>query len=255
MTKEYVQQYARLERTHWWFLIRQKIILQFLKEHLPLKAGENLSILNIGAAAGASSEWLSVFGKVVSVETEPLFIAFLKKTNVAVTEASVTNLPFADNSFDLVCAFDVIEHVGNDEQALKEMTRVCKNDAVLCLTVPACKSLWSRHDLVNGHFRRYNKQGWKTLSSNITHLTAIDTRYFNSILFIPIWAARKLSNIVRRNDDLQQSDFTYFKIPGIVNLLLKKIFSLELFFMKWFRFPFGVSLIAFLKKNNSEPQK
>ena len=77
MNKEYVQQYIQLEKEHWWFLVRQKIILQFLKKYLPFQKDQRLHVLNIGIAGGATSIMLAEFGNVVSVETDPLFIEYL----------------------------------------------------------------------------------------------------------------------------------------------------------------------------------
>ena len=91
MNKEYVQQYAKLETTHWWFVVRQKIILQFLKKYTGEKP---VSILNIGAAGGASTQWLSSLGNVVSVETDPFFIDHLKEQHINVIDSSVTAMPF-----------------------------------------------------------------------------------------------------------------------------------------------------------------
>ena len=252
MNKEYAQQYAKLEREHWWFLVRKKIIRQFLKKHITSPA-KQLHILNIGAAGGASSEFLKVFGAVASVETEPLFIDYLRQQNIAVTEASITKLPFNDNHFDLVCAFDVIEHVADDVQAMKEMERVCKINGSICITVPAFKSLWSQHDVVNGHYRRYKKNDLKSLFEKTTQLKPIETVYFNSLLFLPILITRKMSNLFRKNKKEAESDFTYFKTSSTGNSVLKKIFGLELAMMKLFHFPFGTSLISFLKKSNSQP--
>ncbi|MEO6669551.1 MAG: class I SAM-dependent methyltransferase [Ferruginibacter sp.] len=250
MNKEYVQQYAKLERQHWWFLVRQKIIVQFLQKHIS-QAGQKINILNIGAAAGASGEFLSAYGLVTSVETEPLFIDYLRKQNIDVTEASITNLPFNDNSFDLVCAFDVIEHVEDHLQAMKEMQRVCKKGGGVCITVPAFKNLWSQHDVVNGHYRRYKKKDLELLFEKTAQLKPIETAYFNSLLFLPILITRKISNLFRGNKKELESDFTYFKTSPISNGLLKKIFGLELSLLKLFHFPFGASLISFLEKKNS----
>jgi SAM-dependent methyltransferase len=249
MTKEYVQQYAVLERTHWWFLVRQKIILRFLHKHLPEPHSKSLRILNIGAAGGASSEFLAVFGKVVSVENEPAFIAYLKTNNIDVTTASITGLPFADNSFDLVCAFDVIEHVEDDFAAMNELRRVCTPMGAICVTVPAFNMLWSNHDVVNGHYRRYEKKQLTNLLNRFEGLKIHEMAYFNSLLFLPIYMLRKITNLVAADKKERPSDFSYFKMPSLLNRIFKIIFSLEIPLMRLFHFPFGVSLLAFLQKN------
>lgn len=245
MNKEYVQQYVQLEKQHWWFVVRQKIILSFLKKYtkdLPVR------VLNIGAAGGASSQWLSKFGAVVSVETELSFIDYLRSKHIEVVDASIVNMPFDDNSFDLVCAFDVIEHVEDDVAAVKEMERVCKKDGVICATVPAFKMLWSNHDMVNGHYRRYTKKSFLSLFAKNAVLKNYELQYFNSLLFLPILVVRKISNLFKKGLDKNQSDFTNYKTRGILNKILRIIFAAEIPLLKFIKFPFGVSLIGIWKK-------
>lgn len=245
MDNSYVQQYAQLERGHWWFIVRQKILLQFLRKNLPASRS-SLTILNIGAAGGASSEWLAALGNVVSVEHDPAFLEQLRSNGITVTAASVTDLPFAPGSFDLVCAFDVIEHVADELRAIEEMKRVCKNGGYICLAVPAMPGLWSQHDVVNGHFRRYTRGSLIASVAPVGGLTLIDTRYFNSLLFVPIWMARKVSGFFRKKHTV--SDFSYFKTPSWANKFLGTIFGLEYGVFRNSRFSRGVSLAALFKK-------
>jgi len=252
MNKEYVKQYVRLEKEHWWFVVRKKIILQVLKKYIHKN---QVSILNVGAAGGASSQWLSVFGNVVSVENEPGFIEQLKEKNFQVVEASVITMPFENNSFDVVCAFDVIEHVDNDAAAMNELQRVCKTGGVVCVTVPAFPLLWSSHDIANGHVRRYTKNSLLTLAEFFPQLLNAEIRYFNSLLFLPILVARKFSAIFKKDAVKGQSDFTFYKTPRILNALFKLIFSAEPLLLPFISFPVGVSMIGVWKKtgtNNKE---
>ncbi|HSN61251.1 MAG TPA: class I SAM-dependent methyltransferase [Ferruginibacter sp.] len=248
MNKEYVQQYVRLEKEHWWFVVRQKIILQFLKKYTK---PQPIKILNIGAAGGASSEWLSTLGEVVSVETDPAFLNHLISENIPVVNASVVSMPFDNNYFDLVCAFDVIEHVEDDVAAIKEIERVCKAGGLICITVPAFNMLWSSHDVVNGHYRRYTIQSLLALTEKVSTLENKNLQYFNSLLFIPVLIARKISNGFTNNKKTAQSDFGLLKKAGVVNKIFKSIFSLEIPLLRVVRFPFGVSLVGIWKKSGS----
>jgi SAM-dependent methyltransferase len=120
MERYYYDEYYRLERGNWWFLARNQIIINHLKQ---ITAGKsNLDILNIGAATGHTSELLVQFGKVISVEYDSICCEFLRqKLKLETVNASVTRLPFENEHFDLVCAFDVIEHVDNDNLAVSEI--------------------------------------------------------------------------------------------------------------------------------------
>ncbi|MBS1744409.1 MAG: class I SAM-dependent methyltransferase [Bacteroidetes bacterium] len=250
MNKVFVQQYVLLEKKHWWFVVRQKIIRRFLQRYLNGKQENKLHILNIGAAGGATSTFLSAFGEVTSVESDDFFIQYLVENNFNVTKASVTELPFSQNTFDLVCAFDVLEHVENDALAINEMTRVCKENGYVCITVPAFQMLWSNHDVVNHHYRRYTKSGFANLV-NHAPLKIIKCSYFNSLLFLPILMVRKLSALTGRKNP-GKSDFEMYKTPAIVDFLLKSIFSVETVLVPPVQFPFGVSLLALMKKNKGK---
>ena len=144
MNKEYFKEYYDYERFHWWFLARNNIIRALVKKYILSPPSSQLRILNIGVATGGTSLLLSEFGTVTSVEYDKDCCTFLKeKVGINAINASITNLPFENDYFDLVCAFDVIEHVDDDHLAIREMSRVAKNNATIFITVPAFKFLWS----------------------------------------------------------------------------------------------------------------
>jgi SAM-dependent methyltransferase len=242
MDSEYLSRYYELERNHWWFKIREKIILQQLRGSglgtVPL------SILNLGAATGRSTEVLQSFGQVTSVEIDPKACQFLRdQLKIEVFEASVTALPFPDQSFDLICAFDVIEHVEEDGLAIRELKRVCKRGGKLYLTVPAYPFLWSQHDRINHHYRRYTAKSLKRLVSNEFTIQYIS--YFNTVLFIPI-AALRLFRKAGLSKKPPRSDFEGKGIlsSAFLNRAWSRLFGLELFLLRHIRLPFGVSLLA-----------
>ncbi|MEO5890048.1 MAG: class I SAM-dependent methyltransferase [Ferruginibacter sp.] len=249
MDKFYVQQYGQLENSHWWFLIRQRIILQTLRKFIPVNPEKKLKILNVGAAAGGSSKWLSDLGDVTSVENDPLFLTHLADQHLIVINASITNLPLDDNAFDLVCAFDVIEHVEDEQKAIKELTRVCKPGGKICITVPAFQSLWGNHDIVNGHKRRYKKGRLQNILESQS-AAVLYASYFNSVLFIPVFLMRKIRLWFNKTNRANASDFTYFKTNSFTNKILKSIFGMEVHLLRLVRFPFGVSLIAVARKKD-----
>jgi len=218
-------------------------------------ADKKLKILNVGTGTGFTSELLSKYGDVTSVEYESSCVEFVNtNTSLHLLQGSILDLKFDDNSFDLVCAFDVIEHVEDDSKAANEMIRVAKKDGYVFISVPAFKSLWSRHDLINHHYRRYKKEQIFSLFLKSNKLQNIYSTYFNTILFIPIYIARKLSNIKEKitgnKTNLNESS-TDFDIAdnGITSSILKCLFSRELFFVeKKYSSPFGVSFTLLAKK-------
>ncbi len=252
MNKDYYKEYYHLEREHWWFKARSKIIETHTKKLV--EGFTDTNILNVGVATGATSKMLSKFGEVTSLEYDKDCCLFLKEQlNFDVIQGSVTELPFENQSFDLVCAFDVIEHVSDDSLALNEMVRVCKPGGRILVTVPAFMSLWSEHDEINHHFRRYTKKSLQHLfeQSDQGHINYIS--YFNSILFLPIYLTRRVSNLLSSKKNKKaalKSDFSKFK-TGALNNILYNIFLAENFVLKKNKsFPAGVSiLLSWVKKS------
>lgn len=244
LDSQYAQEYYAQEREHWWYVVREKILVQALRSKIGPGAG--LRVLNVGAATGRSSQALAAFGEVTSVEYDPVLCEFLRtRLRIEVIQASVTELPFADDSFDLVCAFDVIEHVQDDGLAAAELARVCRPGGTVAITVPAFQSLWSQHDEINHHFRRY-------LSPDVGLLFAGKLRleyatYFNSLLFVPIWVYRMLSRWLPKPPG-SGSDFQAINPKSLVNRFFYAVFSLELLCLRFLRFPLGVSLLHLYSK-------
>lgn len=255
MDHQYYKEYYDLERNHWWFVAREKIITNYIEKLLRDEKlqGKSLKILNIGCGPGRSSEYLSKFGEVISIEYDKFCCEFAsQKTGLEIIHGSITELPFEDESFDLVCAFDVIEHVEDDTLAVSEMKRVAKKEAILLITVPAYMSLWSHHDVINHHFRRYKLPQIKKLFTKNEDGKMIYTSYFNFFLFPPIYAFRQMSNLLKSGKKRKGSgsDFEAFK-PGMLNSFLFRIMHFERKFINSsIKLPFGVSILFSWKKIN-----
>ncbi|MEL1246024.1 class I SAM-dependent methyltransferase [Flavobacterium sp. DGU11] len=252
MQHEYYKEYYDLERSHWWFVARERIITNYIKKLISTgKLKANPKILNVGCGPGRSSEYLSDFGKVVSIEYDKFCCEFAsEKTGLEIIHGSITELPFEDKMFDLVCAFDVIEHVEDHQKAVHEMKRVAVDDGVLLITVPAFMDLWSHHDVINHHFRRYKMKQIDGLFQNGEKGRNLYYTYFNSFLFPPVYFFRKLSNMMGSGKKRKGSgsDFEAFN-PGLINRILFKIMASESTFVNGgIRFPFGVSILYCWKK-------
>ena len=245
MDPQFYREYYTLERSHWWFTARLEILESVLKKWILNSESKSINILNVGVATGATSEMLSKYGNVVSVEYDEECCKFLKeKTGIEAINASLTELPFESNTFDLVCAFDVIEHIEDDKLAISEVQRVLKKGGHYYITVPAFQFLWSNHDVVNHHFRRYTKQNLNTLFSGFD----VDySSYFNFWLFFPIAMVRFILNLIpkRNNETSSGSDNEVLSSSGLLNYVLKQIFKSERHFLRLgIRFPVGVSILS-----------
>lgn len=246
MDRSFLDNYYRMEREHWWFRVRESIILDCFRSDI--FCGEQINILNVGAATGRSSEMLGSFGQVQSIEyDEPSFRFCRDILKMKIDHGSITSLPYEDNLFNCVCAFDVVEHVEEHELAIKELFRVCKPGGKIFITVPAFMSLWSSHDEVNHHFRRYRKEELFMLFKKQGG-RRIRSTYFNFLLFPPIFLVRILQRIlVSKAKEELKPDNEIFN-SGLINRILGTIFSFERLWLKKFNFPYGVSLLLIWKK-------
>jgi ubiquinone/menaquinone biosynthesis C-methylase UbiE len=248
MNPEYYKEYYHLERENWWFLARKEIIRSQLKK---LQKDNNpLQILNVGAALGASTIMLQEFGKVTSLEYDKSCCDYARNNlNLDFINGSITELPFPSNEFDLVCAFDVVEHVQEDQKAVNELHRVCKKGGFVFTTVPAFEFLWSEHDEVNQHVRRYTMKTYMALFNSQNSKVCFKS-YFNFFLFPFVAVVRITSSFFRPPKTIKnvKSDFKKIKSKFISNVLLKIFKSESVFLNRHIRLPVGVSLMVIAKK-------
>jgi SAM-dependent methyltransferase len=249
MDQAYYLEYFSLERRHWWFRARAEILMGHLRGALGQTA-DALRVLNVGAATGRSAELLAQFGDVTSIEYDQSCCAFTRaKTGLELVRASVTQLPFRDGCFDLVCCFDVIEHVQDDGAAVNELQRVCRAGGLVSLTVPAFMFLWSRHDVVNHHCRRYTAPQLRRLVERCGSPPVFHS-YFNFWLFPPIAGMRMLQTILPKNTSRTDAGSDFFAVQdALLDKLFYAIFRSEAPLVRWgVRLPFGVSILSTWRK-------
>jgi SAM-dependent methyltransferase len=249
MDKLYYKEYYKLEREHWWFKARLEI-LDLLTHQLSYKMKSSPKILNAGAATGATSVMLKKYGEVFSLEYDKDCANFLSEIlDEKVLNNSLTNLPIEHESLDLVCAFDVIEHIEEHEDAIKEVNRVLRCNGYIFLTVPAFNFLWSEHDTINHHFRRYKLNELKKILKENGFRVEYSS-YFNFFLFLPIFFIRLFSKILpnKKRAESSGSDFEKFNNTIISKLLYKIFLSESAFVKRKMNLPFGVSALIIGKK-------
>lgn len=253
MEKEYYKEYYHLERKNWWFTVRSRILADRIATFIPRNS--NNQVLNVGVATGATSEMLAQFGQVMSVEYDKDCYEFTKTVlQSPLINGSILELPFEKSQYDLVCAFDVIEHVEDDLKAVREMKRVCKSGGYIVVTVPAFMSLWGQHDVVNQHYRRYLLPELEKLFLAESDGKIIYQNYFNSLLFPPIYLARNamrmLPKSVQQKREGAGSDHSLIDQDSFILKILEKTFELErkLLAKEW-QFSAGVSAMLVWKKN------
>ncbi len=136
------------EPEYWWYVARTDLLRTVLEERI----GDASTLLDVGSADGPSVSWLDGHGHRVMLDVDP---RGLEPGGVC---GSALALPFRDGAFDVVCAFDVVEHCEPEAQALAELARVLKPGGRLLLSVPAYEWAWTAFDEENGHHRRYTRK-------------------------------------------------------------------------------------------------
>lgn len=211
---------AAHDSTHWWYRARRDILSDYLTRYGALP--KDARILEIGCGTGHNLPMLASFGEVDAIEIDPAARAIAsERLGRPVGDAPLPDLPgVARGSYDLVAVLDVVEHIEDDIAALKGMASLLKPGGKILIAVPAHQWLWSAHDVVNHHHRRYSKASLvKAIAA--AGLAPRKLTYFNSLLF-PLAAAARIAGRLTGRDD---SDDSPPAKP--LNALFEKIFRLE----------------------------
>jgi len=242
MDPAYAAVHAEEDRAHWWFLGRRAVILAEMARRLP--AGR-ARIAELGCGSGGMLEALSRFGTAVGVETDAALRARAQERGLDVRAGALPDaIPLHTGRWDAVCLFDVLEHVDDEAGALAACRRLLVPGGRLFVTVPAYAWLWSRHDELLGHRRRYTARGLRQVAER-AGFTVERLTYFNTILAPPIMAVRMVrAALRRRGHDLDRP------APWL-NRALAACFSAEARLLRWTSPPFGISILLVAHRADS----
>jgi SAM-dependent methyltransferase len=230
---------------HWWYRGRKRIVcdtLDALVARGPAAAPRRL--LDAGCGSGAMLDELARYGEAWGVEPNPLGVAAARRGERKIVRAHVEELPFAGASFDVVTCLDVIEHTPDDRVALAELHRVTCPGGHLIVTVPAYPRLWSHHDVVNGHHRRYVRQTLLDAAMAAGWRPVRDT-HFNTFFLAPAALVR----LALRNEGERQRRSELALTPRSLDPLLELPLRLEAALLRrGVRLPAGLSLLAVFER-------
>jgi SAM-dependent methyltransferase len=230
-----------LQENHWWFRGRRSILTQLIGA---LELPKPAQVLEVGCGPGGNLTMLRRFGDVVAMEPDDESRAYAAdRMGVRVEAGFLPNdLPFAPASFDLVCAFDVIEHVDDDAASVQALARLIRPGGYFATTVPGQPWMWSRHDELHHHKRRYRMRAYRRLFE-AAGLQVVKASHFNALLFPPIAAVRALKMLTgsKAADDDSMP-------PEPLNAFLSGLFAAERHWLAHAPLPFGVSIVLIARR-------
>jgi SAM-dependent methyltransferase len=244
MDKDFYLRYASFEDQHWWFVGRRAIVDKVIRN---LTLPKNPKILEAGCGTGGNLSMLARYGRVSAMELDDVACKIANERQV--TQVRLGNLPsripFTDE-YDLIAILDVLEHLDDDLAALLALHAKLKPGGWLLITVPAYQFLWSQHDEINHHKRRYLLRGLRQVVRK-TGFSIHYSSYFNTFLFPIIAGVRCVKKLLRfESNSVGDSDLTLPSKP--VNQILSLLFASERHLVGRVVLPFGVSILLLAQK-------
>jgi SAM-dependent methyltransferase len=230
---------AELDSSHWWYRARRKVLAALIRRRIKLAPGAR--ILEIGCGTGHNLAMLGGFGTVDAIEVDADARAVATQRLGRPVGASplpgLEDVP--EGHYDLIALLDVLEHIEDDEAALRSIAKRLRPGGRILIAVPAHPWLWSSHDVANHHFRRYTRRTLGAVSRK-AGLTLEMMSAMNALLFPLAVAARLAGRMMGKegSDDALP--------PALVNWLFEKVFGLEAQLIGRVSLPIGVSLVAIL---------
>jgi SAM-dependent methyltransferase len=248
--REY-QEMFDLEESYWWFVGRRAIIDGILKD---LAGHRGLArILDLGCGTGANLEMVARYGRLTvgsDFSSMALELAAQRPGRRRLACSTAEALPFPGNCFEVITCLDVLEHLQDDCQALREIDRVLKPGHRLIATVPAYPWLWSEHDEALDHFRRYTRE---SLLRAIRCAGLIPERvsYLIAAPLFPTILLRLVQGMVRCPQ--RKARTAHLRLPGLLNRLLIDYLFLEGRLLRRVNLPLGISLLIIARKSSEGP--
>lgn len=244
MQASFEKTYHEVEKDHWWFKARRDYIHTLLHAY-----AKDIKVLDIGCSSGLLLTELHAKGfntnNLYGVDISPEAIKRCKENGIHhsfVMDAQQISL---DTRFDVIIASDCLEHLQDDQKAIENWSNLLKPGGKLIVFVPAFMFLWSAHDVVNMHFRRYTKR--ELLGKvGINGLQIQQSGYWNFSLFVPVTLIRLLGRLLPAKG--AEPSGNLYQMPSFVNSCLKSLLFIENSFLRVTRFPVGISTYCIAQK-------
>lgn len=233
MLPSYEREYVEAEKTNAWFLKRKELVYELIKNQ-----PKSAKILEIGCGSGYILDHLKKngFTNIEGVDASKTWLPFYKNIKKG------TKLPTKKNSYDIILLLDVIEHVKTEKTLLKKIHDLLKKDGILLISAPAYMFMWSHHDVLNRHYRRYTRT---RLNKPVIEsgFDIIKSTYWNAKMLPPIY-------LIKMIQKMKKSKASNMEVmPTWTNNIYKAVLGLEnLFIGMGIKLPFGLSVFTLAKK-------
>jgi len=241
MEREAFRLLAEAEQGHWWFRGRRDFIRAALET---LALPRSAQILDAGCGSGGNLALLSEFGDVYGFEYDEMALELAASLGVGTVAkgALPDDIPFGDRTFDAIGLFDVLEHLPEPVASLAALRSRLARTGAIVVTVPANPWLWGPHDVAHQHFRRYTATELRRHAEQ-ARLRVEYLSYFNALLL-------PLAVVQRVRERLFGYSVQDLSPSAGVNAALLRIWRLERRWIPQRRLPFGLSLLAILRRDD-----
>ncbi|HET9906516.1 MAG TPA: class I SAM-dependent methyltransferase [Anaerolineales bacterium] len=249
----------RMQREHFWYRGRHKLLLHALEKEIPKHLGQRtgLRAIDMGGGCGGWLEYIhthrpGMFHKIALGDSsmhalslaEPVVGGFATRYQI-----DLLNLAWAE-TWDVVFLLDVLEHIPDHEEVLRQIYRSLRPGGLLFVTTPALNFFWTYNDDLALHQRRYSRQDFQILAEQ-TNFELLRTNYFMFFLSPALFLSRMLFRPPKlaTPEQLKAHLVQTHRVPSQpINGLLTKLFSFEASMINAVNFPWGTSILAVLKR-------
>lgn len=246
MEHEHQQRYYELGKTYWWLAGKYRILADVVARSFKPKSPRAM-VLDLGCGPGNLLDFLRPHGEPFGSDFSTDALRFCRGRGYGrIFRADFHTLPIRSESFDLVTAIDVLEHLADDRKAIVELHRIMRPGGLLIVSVPAFQFLWGDHDTIYGHHRRYTtgevRERLEAAGFQMKKLS-----YFEPLFLAPLYVFRNLKKLFVKGGEIADRD-DFIRLPGALNSLLCSFIAAERFPLRFMSFPFGVTILAVATK-------
>jgi len=250
MELELQARYHEVGNSYWWLVGKYEIIMDCIAQLVP--ADQSVTVLDAGCGPGNLLDRLRECGNVTGSDLSLDALRFCQSRGYRwLLRSHLDRLALRSETFDLVTAIDVLEHMPDDLAGLREIHRVLRPGGLVILTVPAFQVLWGKHDELYGHYRRYRTAQVAALLE-ASHLDVVKLSYFQPLYFLPLLLFRRWKQVWwRAGDRSRERHDDFVPLAPWANRLLTRLLAAERHVLRRWNFPFGATLLAVGRKRQT----